>query len=56
MKPTINLNLHSSTPYIFNNNIKNYENINNEELENLQKPGKELESLNLKAQYTISEI
>jgi hypothetical protein len=53
IKPITNSNLHSSTPYIFNNNIKNYENINNTELENLQKSCQELELLNLKDQYTL---
>jgi hypothetical protein len=46
LMPTINSNIHSSTPYIFNNNIKNYKNINNIEVENLQKLHKELKSLN----------
>jgi hypothetical protein len=46
IKPTTNSNLHSFTQYIFNNNIKNYENINN----------KELKSLNLKDRYIITEI
>jgi hypothetical protein len=39
-----NSNFHSSTPYIFNKYVINYENINYEELEKLQKPHKQLES------------
>jgi hypothetical protein len=51
-----NSNFHSSTPYIFKKNVINYENVNNKELENLQKRLKELKSLNLKDQHTITKI
>jgi hypothetical protein len=50
-----NSNFHSSILYVFNKDIINYENINYEELEKLQNRLKELELLNLKDKYTITE-
>jgi hypothetical protein len=56
IKPTTNSNLYSSTPYVFKKNPKNYENINDNELQNLRNRLKELESLNLKDQLVIADI
>jgi hypothetical protein len=55
-KPTTNSNLYSPIPYVFKKNSKNYENINDEELQNLRNRLKELESLNLKDQLVITDI
>jgi hypothetical protein len=56
IKPTANSNLHFPTPYVFKKNPKNYENVNDEELQNLRNRLKELESLNLKDQLVITDI